>query len=595
MNNLKRDIDSKVSQFFLGFLRRTERGGGSWIEGSIFSVLAILMSTYYASRRIAFYDFNFIQNTVYRMQIGQFPYRDFDLVLPAFTFFIVLLFAVSVSSSISFSIYLSTCLIIVISIFSVVGILNSLKDRFKFLGYRRFRLPFLTFCCVFNIVSVYPNYIYDSVVAAFSLVALHFFLKFLKNSRNLDLMACSVALAATVFSKYNSGVPLMFGFLTTIVLKIYVSEAKNVKEFIKFGGVLIAPTLALGLTCICIFGNQFIYQTLLAPGDYKGVFRLYQLAQYENLILEILFIFGLLGIVKPDFRRLFFRLVVLAVVILLVGLTFSRLFLSTTLEMSVMGFFGGVDLLFPIMILFAFFRVFYDFRKLEMIEAVVLISIPMLFLGSFLSQGWWGSSYALYPHLFIMLIFLHHSKEPTNPTIRARLFIFTVTSLIAVQLIWNIGSGIRLGYVENAGLRQGSPNWEKLGTAYSSRDVNSLKEVQSAIASTGVKGTLLAFPPEDLLQDFSDDLTPWGRCLQFIDICPTTDSEQILMNFQSKAPTFLVLKLKPQINVRPVVPESIALLCFSKIFENDVYQVFTQNSASQVCIKNEFTSKGLSS
>jgi hypothetical protein len=408
-------------------------------------------------------------------------------------------------------------------------------------------------------------------------------------------MACSVALAATVFSKYNSGVPLMFGFLTTIVLKIYVSEAKNVKEFIKFGGVLIAPTLALGLTCICIFGNQFIYQTLLAPGDYKGVFRLYQLAQYENLILEILFIFGLLGIVKPDFRRLFFRLVVLAVVILLVGLTFSRLFLSTTLEMSVMGFFGGVDLLFPIMILFAFFRVFYDFRKLEMIEAVVLISIPMLFLGSFLSQGWWGSSYALYPHLFIMLIFLHHSKEPTNPTIRARLFIFTVTSLIAVQLIWNIGSGIRLGYVENAGLRQGSPNWEKLGTAYSSRDVNSLKEVQSAIASTGVKGTLLAFPPEDLLQDFSDDLTPWGRCLQFIDICPTTDSEQILMNFQSKAPTFLVLKLKPQINVRPVVPESIALLCFSKIFENDVYQVFTQNSASQVCIKNEFTSKGLSS
>lgn len=559
------------------------------LEVIFFSTLAILMSTLYASRRIAYYDFNFMQNAIYRMDVGQLPYTNFDLVLPPVSFLIIYAITQIFSTSILMAMYLSTCLVLIIATISVLGIVNVLERKFQFLANRRNRYLILALCSIFNVVSVYPNYVYDSAVAAFSLSAIYYFLKSLDDLKSSYLLNCGLACSLTVYSKYNAGIPLLIGF----IVAIYAISAPRIKIDKKLlmqkTAVIVSPTLAIGIILLVLFRNDFVYQTITAPGEYKGVFRLNQLLQYQNFILVVVFLSGMIGLAKSKFQKYFYLVVIASSAITLVALSFSRFFFPPSLNSMVVSIFGSLNVLFPISILFTFFWSIYDRKRLHNLESCVSIPISLLFLGSFFSQGWDGSSYALYPHLFLLFVVIFRVAQEQFSIKGATVLLSVILVFFVVQLVWNISTGVRLGYVENAGLRAGSPNFEKIGIASGSKDIQSLEDVKQVIASTGKKGTIFELPPEDSLGDIGNGLIPWGRCLQFMDVCPSFESSDLVRELKLDAPTFIILKKDPQFKFIPeVIPISGIKTCYKSILSSRTYSVLMKESVTQKCLTGEY-------
>lgn len=559
------------------------------LEVLFFSSLAVLMSTLYASRRIVYYDFNFMQNAIYRMEVGQLPYTDFDLVLPPVSFLIIYAITQIFSTSILMAMYLSSCLVLFIATFSVIGILNVLEKKFHLLKIKRNRYLILTLCSVFNVISVYPNYVYDSAAAAFSLSAVYFFLKSLDDPKISFLLNCGLASSLAVYSKYNAGIPLLIGFIVATFTINAPRIKADAKILIQKSVIIASPTLAIGIILIAIFSNDFIYQTITAPGEYKGIFRLNQLLQYQNLVLVVVFFSGMIGLAKIKFQRIFYLVVIVASAITVVTLSFSRFFFSESLNSLVISIFGSLNVLFPISILFTFFWSIYDRERIHNLESSISIPISLLFLGSFFSQGWDGSSYALYPHLFLLFIIIFKVTQELFSKKRARVLFTVILVFFVLQLVWNISTGVRLGYVENAGLRAGSPNFEKIGIASGSKDIESLEKVNQVIASTGKMGTIVELPPEDSLGDIGNGLIPWGRCLQFMDVCPSFESSDLVRELKVDAPTFIILKKDPQFKFIPeAIPISGIKKCYKSILSTRAYSVLMKESETQKCLIGEY-------
>jgi hypothetical protein len=172
---------------------------------------------------------------------------------------------------------------------------------------------------------------------------------------------------------------------------------------------------------------------------------------------------------------------------------------------------------------------------------------------------------------------------------RVKALFAVILVFFVLQLVWNISTGVRLGYVEHAGLRAGSPNFEKIGIASGSKDIESLVEVKQVIASTGKMGTIVELPPEDSLGDIGNGLIPWGRCLQFMDVCPSFESSDLVRELKVDAPTFIVLKKDPQFKF---IPESIPIFgikkCYKSIHSTRFYSVLLKDSETQKCLTGEY-------
>ncbi|WP_422688458.1 hypothetical protein [Candidatus Planktophila versatilis] len=523
------------------------------------------------------------------MEIGQLPYTDFDLVLPPISFLIIFAITQIFNTSISMAMYFASCLVLVISSISVLGIVNVLEDKFQILKSRKIRYIILALCSVFNIISVYPNYVYDSAVAAFSLSALYFFLKSIDDLRNIYLLNCGIATSLTVYSKYNAGIPLLVGFIVA-TFAINASRIRvNAKLLIKKTAIIASPTLAIAIILLMLFGKDFVYQTISAPGEYKGIFQLNQLLQYQNLVLVIVFLSGVIGLARSEYQRVFYLVVISSSVFTVVILSFSRFIFPTSLNNTVVSILGSLNVLFPVSILFSFFRLVYTRKRIHHFESCVSIPVSLLFLGSFFSQGWDGSSYALYPHLFLLFAIIFVVIRDYTSIKIVRVLFSILVLFFSIQLVWNISTGVRLGYVENAGLRAGAPNFEKIGLASGRRDIERLEEVKNAITSTGKTGTILEFPPEDSLGDFGNGLIPWGRCLQFMDVCPSFRAPDLVSALKMDSPTFIVLKNNPQFKYIPEVIGDLGIKkCYEFLFSNGAYSVHLKGNKTQNCLVSEY-------
>ena len=363
----------------------------------------------------------------------------------------------------------------------------------------------------------------------------------------------------------------------------------NAKPLIKKTAIIASPTIAVAILLLILFGNDFVYQTVTAPGEYKGIFRLNQLLQYQNLVLVIVFLSGVVGLAKSEFERIFYLVVISSSVISVVVLSFSRFLFPTSLNSITVSIFGSLNVLFPISILFSFFRLIYLRKSVPYFESYVSIPLSLLFLGSFFSQGWDGSSYALYPHLFLLFAIIFGVIRDQTSIKIARVLFSILIAFFSVQLVWNISTGVRLGYVENSGLRAGAPNFEKIGIASGRKDIESLEEVRKEITSTRKTGTIVEFPPEDSLGDLGNGLIPWGRCLQFMDVCPSIKSSDLVSAFKADSPTFIVLKNDPQFKYIPeVIDDSGIKKCYKFLFSNRVYSVLMKGNKTQNCLVGEY-------
>ncbi len=559
---------------------------------TLFLLITIVSTSLFSARRIAYYDFSFITNAVHRMTLGQLPYRDFDLVLPPVAFLPVYIFHHFLSLPLGSAMYLSAVLTQVLAMIAFYSILNStLRNRASGFEKSIFLISMLSASLV-NVIAIYPNYIYDSVATMLALASLALFLKFLDSDKYQFLLYSLIFSFLSFFTKFNMGGSLILGICLVRTLQLWKNHSlkKMVKEALGLTSLLILAT-----SLIAIFGlNSFIEQTVIAAGKFKSVTTLGQLALYNQPLL-IVFVTAILMSLK--FQSIQNLVTKYALITIGVGLGLSLLHnlskaesVGTLLEKV----FPSANFTYPMLMLLALHVLINRRANYKNHISALLIIIPIYFFGTFLSQGWNGSSYSLNPMLMILLVVIYISLA-LREQIKLRAIFLTICILLGMNFLVVAINGDRLEYVVDSGMRSQSFNWNVLGMASSRQDLDQKLEVKVFIEQRNSTGNIVEFPAEDSLQEFSSKLEPWNRCLQFTFICPNKSNQSIIEDFTFDTPTVTIIKKNSQINrdLEAIVPsiEFILKTCLREEFENETYIVYANAKSSPRCLRELLRTK----
>lgn len=555
----------------------------------IYSLLGILVFTITSSRRIAYYDFNYIQNSVYRMTLGEVPFRDFDLVLPAIPYVLVLLIHFLMSIPINVSVYFATCLLIVVSTHSIVGIHNKLHKEEVALG-KKYRSSLLfIFCSLFGVVSIYPNYVYDSVASAFALAALNQFLGHLNEEKSSYLFKSGIFISLSTFSKYNMGGFLAIGLLLTLFYISIQCPGGTKRKFLERASILMAPSL-FTLTIFLFLGPMSIYeQTIVAASKFKNLDEVSQFAQYNYpALILILFL-----ILVCNFRNSGTKSLSLSIILFMI-IGISSVFIQQNLQNEdldkiLLQIFPSASFVFPIVMLLSLHKLISERHSMDSSEFCVLISLPLYFFGTFLSQGWDGSSYSLWPMLAIIASITVYSPSINQRDSWNYLQLYGVGVLI-LSLVLSIILGTRLSFVEDNGMRnEHNFSFQIIGTAISKEDLGQIGEVKNKITKSAIEGSTIVLPAEDSIESFGSNLLPWGRCLQYTMICPSFNERLFLMEFRKDPPNIVVIKHKPQIGfeIEAITPkvQKLVTQCYVSDYKNETYQLYLKKKETLACLK----------
>lgn len=554
-------------------------------------VLTFTATIYFSSRRIAFYDFNFIANAVHRMSLGQMPYRDFDLVLPPITFLPIYFLHHFLTLSINTSILISTLATQAMSIISLQSILlRLLHGQSANLKKILFPLVMVT-ASLINVISIYPNYIYDSVASALALVSVSFLFRYLDTHKFSFLFLSQTIAILAFFTKFNMGGSLIIGFA---MARIFVLPKKQQYKKLFIEVLTLATLFLVSLMAISLLGlTNFIEQTIIEPSRFKGVTKLGHLAQYNYPVLIVMVVAIVLAL-KIEFIRSRFTKYSVNFLALCLGLNLiSILFAPLFLESFVAGVFPSANFAYPMVMLLGLHSLI-SLKGFDGGTPLLLATLPIYFFGTFLSQGWSGSSYSLFPLLCLLLVAIYLSLN-NEDQLRMSAISISLVMLLSTSFLTMAVNGSRLGYVADNGVRGNSFNWEKIGIASSKEDISQASQIRQILDGERLNGTIVQFPAEDSLEQFSTELRPWGRCLQFTFICPTKSINVILDDFKNEVPDFVVIKKVTQINrdIEQIVStlEPIIDQCFGIRYSNKIYSLYKAKGNSQACIRDALRTK----
>lgn len=564
----------------------------SWLNDTVFSLFAILLTTIYSAHRIALYDYSFMANIGHRLTIGEIPYRDFDLPLPIGSFLPIFVLDQIPGIDNLNAVYISSCLTVGISTFTALRILRLLQKHHPLTKTSIVLLNTCKIGLVFvNVISHSPNYFYDSLSSTFVLLTILFSLKFLESAKVQYLYLVGWTLGGAFISKYNVGAALGLAICIWIIITTQSSLGSK-KDAIEKIMIISLPSVMLLFGSVLFSPGDYFYQTVFAPGENKKVLSASQLAQYNYGLLIIMLFIGLIGLFVPIIQRYMHNVVTFILACALLLLVTNRVFSLTSLNNLLEDIFPNTGFLFPVAILMSFFLMIHKANAITGYQRIVILLSCASMLGSFLSQGWNGSSYAFYPELIALLFSNSFIRSGSSTTLNKTNFsTLIVIFLLIVNATLMIFNGDRLGFLVDNGARSNTLNFNVIGTALSTSDIQAIRKVQHSIEKSGASGTIAEFPSEDPISLFSTNLKPWFRCIQYTLICPTVSESELEKEFRKSAPDIVILKHQPQINFR-VEPffdkvEKLSKRCFKEILSDEIYSVYKKVESTKICMDSK--------
>jgi hypothetical protein len=562
----------------------------NWINDAVLALIAILLTTIYSAHRVALYDYSFMANIGHRLALGQIPYRDFDLPLPIGSFVPLFLLEKIPGINNLLSIYFTSCLTVGISTLTALRILRIIQ---KSNPTTKVSIWIQNTCklglVIANVISHSPNYFYDSLSSTFVLLSILFSLKYLEERNIKYFYVIGWTLGCAFITKYNIGAALGLSICFWIIGDTY-SKTRSRKEVFRNLRIICTPALVLLFISVSFAPRSYFFQTILAPGENKKVFSVSQLAQYNYKILVLILLIGILGLLIPKIQGYMQQTVIIFLGCALLILVMTRILGVNQISEVFLNNFPNLGFIFPVVILMSFLLLIHKEIMVSESQKVIILLSSAAMLGSFLSQGWNGSTYAFYPELMILLF----SNSFTNSRysialLKTKIHTLVVIMLVIVNATLMIINGDRLGFLVDKGSRSNTLNFNILGTALSNSDVQNIRVVQEAIRASGASGTIAEFPAEDPLSLMSNTLKPWFRCIQFTFICPTVSEDKIESEFRNRPPDIIVLKHESQINfkIEPILDtvQVLAGTCFENLFKNRTYSVYKKGNNSKLCMK----------
>lgn len=436
-----------------------------WIAGiGLFAATACVVLWQNAHVAIL-WDTSYVLDSAMRFALGQMPYRDFPFVHPPLTFLIQ-----AVIIRFTGRVFFHHVMYVAVA----GGLATAFTWRIALTLLRgrtaaswMVALLVAAPLTVLGIYSIVPIPEYDGDCAFWILVALWLLQRAEEKRSVVRGLAAGVGLCLPLFSKQNMGLPFLAAAIAAALLVLAFTvirrrpgpvEAPDVRTLLSVlagaGFTLFAAALVLHWTAGI---RNYIHWTITFAGERRlprldlmlAVFRDPTLLWTLPCVVAAL---ALLWVADQRFRW-GFRWARIAAFLLL-----AAPFLFT---LASLGLFDDADsrgdsllALWPLLLLLASVAAIanlFSLRRKPSVRALFPLIVLAAVLGTFMSQQLWGSTYAIWPLLVLLIAELLAFLAPLTARAGLRWFVPALTTLISVTLLvcggFYTASEERLSYV----------------------------------------------------------------------------------------------------------------------------------------------------
>jgi hypothetical protein len=362
------------------------------------------------------WDLGYLLDTSWRIALGQMPYRDFPLVHAPLTFAVqAALIRIAGRHYLLPVIYaaiaggLGTVLawrIVLRTLRAAPGISTS-----AWIVSLLVAAPLI----VLGIYCVYPHPIYDGDCALAILVALILLARLAATDQHPGLRRALpiVAGAATVvplFVKQNMGLPFLAAVACGILVLITVEAVRmrstgailRSQHFFALAGIAIALFAALAVIASTAGLANYLHWTVRFAAQRRFSGFVYMVADYQqpSLMWTIPAVaVGLTLCYSRFIARRWVRIAASCLILLPFAAGLIFLFLNDDADERA----DNLLALWPLLLLVGFVMALYELRRGVTLGRLIPFYVLAAIHGTFLSQQLWGSSYALWPLLIVLV------------------------------------------------------------------------------------------------------------------------------------------------------------------------------------------------
>jgi len=360
------------------------------------------------------WDLSYLLDISYRIALGQTPYRDFPLVHPPLTF----LLQAGIMRLAGRHYLLHVAYPALIGGLGTVAawriILRTLREKVRFVWV--IALLLAAPLTVLGVYSVYPHPIYDCD-AAFAILVAVFLLQRLGSKRSTGRTVqgeWGTAAVLPVFVKQNIGVPFLAAVVVGILLLLIlgqigkdkrlepVDEPNSAILFKVLAAIGVAILLALGLIQVTAGLGNYLHWTVhfaaqrRLPG-FSEMLTVYQQPSFAWTLPSVGC--GLILLCLPIVRRTWAK--ILALCLLSAPLLGSIVYLLLNDDLDERA--DNLLALWPMLLILSAIVALIELRKGITMGRLIPFFLLAAIHGTFLSQQLWGSTYAIWPLLMLLI------------------------------------------------------------------------------------------------------------------------------------------------------------------------------------------------
>ena len=370
------------------------------------------------SRVAVLWDLGYLLDTSWRIAIGQVPYRDFPLVHPPLTFAIqAMLIRVAGRHYLLPVLYAAIAggLGTVLAWRIILRMLRATSEnpRAAWILSLLLAAPLV----VLGIYCVYPHPIYDGDCALAILVALFLLVRLSTTDQHLGMRRVPIAAgAATVvplFFKQNMGFPFLAvvacGILSLLIME--VAQRRPLSGIVRslpalvLVGMAVALVVSLAVIAATVGLGNYLHWTVRFAAQRRFPGFIYMLADYR----QPSFVWaipaagaGFAFCFSRFIARWWARIVACCLILLPFAGSVVFLFLNDDADERA----DNLLALWPLLLVLAFVIALLELRHGVTLGRLIPFFVLAAIHGTFLSQQLWGSTYALWPLLMVLVAWI---------------------------------------------------------------------------------------------------------------------------------------------------------------------------------------------
>jgi hypothetical protein len=410
-------------------------GRRDWLATSLLFLATAGFVLWQNSQIAILWDLSYLLDTSWRIALGLTPYRDFPLVHPPLTFLIQAAIMRIAGRHYFLHVAYAALLGGLGTVLAWRIMLRTLRDDFR-LGWWISVLLAVPLT-VLGVYSVYPHPIYDSDCAFAILVALFLLLR-IATGASRDGFLAGAAAVVPVFFKQNMGLPFLLAVVLAAVVLLVVNQIGKGRPadvpytilFSILAGIVAASLAALALIQLTAgFGNYFHWTVQFAaqrrlPG-FAEMLTVYQQPSFAWTLPCVGI--GSILLCLPLARRFWAR--ILAFCLLSAPLIGSIVYLFLNDDLDERA--DNLLALWPMLLIASATVALVELRKGITLARLMPFFILAAIHGTFLSQQLWGSTYAIWPLLILLIAqMLTAIPDSARKLVPALAVVFCATFLV---------------------------------------------------------------------------------------------------------------------------------------------------------------------